>query len=93
MTLINTPDTALDKISMDIMGPLPTTQSNNSYPHNPGPPNQILLGYIPPASRRDSGSRHVYQRTYLYVRRAEGNPHQPRIALYKQSNVRDSTKI
>lgn len=31
MTLTNTPDTAFDKISMDIMGPLPTTQSNNSY--------------------------------------------------------------
>ena len=31
MTLTDTPDTAFDKISMDIMGPLPTTQANNSY--------------------------------------------------------------
>ena len=31
MTLTDTPDAAFDKISMDIMGPLPTTQTNNSY--------------------------------------------------------------
>ncbi|XP_025267772.1 uncharacterized protein LOC112639094 [Camponotus floridanus] len=31
MILTDTPDSAFDKISMDIMGPLPTTHSNNSY--------------------------------------------------------------
>ncbi|GAB1865913.1 Gypsy retrotransposon integrase-like protein 1 [Camponotus japonicus] len=31
MVLTDTPDSAFDKVSMDIMGPLPVTQSGNSY--------------------------------------------------------------
>ncbi|KAL6416428.1 hypothetical protein ACFW04_013485 [Cataglyphis niger] len=31
MVLADTPDSAFDKVSMDIMGPLPTTRSGNSY--------------------------------------------------------------
>lgn len=31
MTLTDTPDSAFDKISMDIMGPLPTTRLDNKY--------------------------------------------------------------
>ncbi|KAL6419073.1 hypothetical protein ACFW04_011595 [Cataglyphis niger] len=31
MVLTDTPDSAFDKVSMDIMGPLPTTRSGNSY--------------------------------------------------------------
>lgn len=31
MILIDTPYAAFDKVSMDIMGPLPTTQANNTY--------------------------------------------------------------
>jgi len=31
MMLTDTPDSAFDKVSMDIMGPLPVTQSGNSY--------------------------------------------------------------
>ncbi|KAL6417861.1 hypothetical protein ACFW04_012476 [Cataglyphis niger] len=31
MVLTDTPDSAFDKVSMDIMGPLPTTRSGNNY--------------------------------------------------------------
>jgi len=92
IVLTHTSGTAFDKISMNIVGPLPITESGLIYTHNTRPTYEILSGSATQAGNVSGNSRSTRGKVYQVIYRAESIDYGSGTEFCKQSDGHISIK-